>query len=322
MNETVITHGQPNRTKGRPEVKVGDTWNNLTIIAEAGGNGHLRRVECQCSCGSPTKTFLAYSIRLGTNVSCGCYARTAKRKKLGYWRKCKHGTAERSARMGVMNVYRSRAKKYNKPFTLDPNYFEQITSLNCVYCGAPPGNTYRSPNGIGTARQCTYSGLDRLDSSFGYEIGNVVPCCCTCNTAKNDVDPATFKAWLLKAATHALQTHWGCVPAILRKATPPPNSAKHKPKKFENRASYLASLSPLHRANDVEWNSLTTNQLSEKYKVSPAVVRNFRWRHNKPKLQFTVPYLIKRSSRRFVQSIAGLLGEPVPKAVLPDLDAI
>jgi hypothetical protein len=53
-----------------------------------------------------------------------------------------------------------------------------LVSLPCHYCLGP-----LNPTG---------SGLDRLDSSKGYEEGNVVPCCKGCNTQKGNIEMAGF----------------------------------------------------------------------------------------------------------------------------------
>ena len=44
----------------------------------------------------------------------------------------------------------------------------------CHYCGCEPGT--RNKNGL--------NGIDRVDNTRGYEKGNVVPCCGTCNLLK------------------------------------------------------------------------------------------------------------------------------------------
>jgi hypothetical protein len=49
-------------------------------------------------------------------------------------------------------------------------YESLISGKMCYYCEGP-----LNPRG---------SGLDRLDSQLGYEIGNVVPCCSYCNNLK------------------------------------------------------------------------------------------------------------------------------------------
>ncbi|HTF67536.1 MAG TPA: hypothetical protein VK638_33135 [Edaphobacter sp.] len=45
----------------------------------------------------------------------------------------------------------------------------------------------------------TYSGIDRVDSSKDYEKGNMLPCCVTCNRAKN---VQSLKAFLSYLARH------------------------------------------------------------------------------------------------------------------------
>lgn len=49
---------------------------------------------------------------------------------------------------------------------------DDAISVGCDYCGGPLPKTS--------------GGLDRKDSSLGYELGNVVPCCEMCNVAKSD----------------------------------------------------------------------------------------------------------------------------------------
>jgi hypothetical protein len=38
--------------------------------------------------------------------------------------------------------------------------------------------------------------LDRIDSSKGYSISNVVPCCATCNKAKLAMPRDEFLGWI------------------------------------------------------------------------------------------------------------------------------
>lgn len=60
-----------------------------------------------------------------------------------------------------------------------------MLELGCNYCGDPVLNS-------------TGSSLDRLDSSKGYTITNVVPCCKYCNIAKNDRSIPEFIHWIDK----------------------------------------------------------------------------------------------------------------------------
>lgn len=55
-----------------------------------------------------------------------------------------------------------------------------------------------------------YTGLDRRDSSRGYDLDNVVPCCRACNVAKNDMTVDEFRAWLLR-----VYSFWASKPAVI-----------------------------------------------------------------------------------------------------------
>jgi hypothetical protein len=50
-----------------------------------------------------------------------------------------------------------------------------------------------------------YNGIDRLDSSRGYEMGNVVPCCKQCNWAKNDIPYDEFLDWIKRVHRNLIE---------------------------------------------------------------------------------------------------------------------
>ncbi len=62
------------------------------------------------------------------------------------------------------------AAKRDRSYTLTQDQFMSFWQKPCVYCGDP----------IATI------GLDRIDNSKGYEMGNIVPCCKVCNGMKSD----------------------------------------------------------------------------------------------------------------------------------------
>lgn len=64
--------------------------------------------------------------------------------------------------------YRGSAKFRGIKFSLRFENFCQLMSAPCHYCKKPKA-----------------WGIDRKDSRFAYQIGNVVPCCKPCNTAKS-----------------------------------------------------------------------------------------------------------------------------------------
>lgn len=57
-------------------------------------------------------------------------------------------------------------------------YCELMLTKECYYCGGALNNTG--------------SGLDRIDSSKGYSLDNVVKCCKICNQMKNDLGQVDF----------------------------------------------------------------------------------------------------------------------------------
>lgn len=68
-----------------------------------------------------------------------------------------------------------KAKQRNKNFSLSFEEYVIEISKPCHYCGGLL-NTDKN-KGIG---------LDRLDNSLGYDIGNVVSCCGFCNKTRGD----------------------------------------------------------------------------------------------------------------------------------------
>jgi hypothetical protein len=77
--------------------------------------------------------------------------------------------------------------------------FLALSQMNCYYCGRPPQKTFNLSNSkkwhsavFQQHGDFTYNGLDRVDSSKGHYKDNVVPCCCDCNWAKNDMPQEEF----------------------------------------------------------------------------------------------------------------------------------
>jgi len=81
--------------------------------------------------------------------------------------------------------YLARANKKSISFDLSVNDFNLIISKSCVYCG--------SSHKIG---------VDRIDSSLGYTIDNVQPCCGVCNLMKYTYDEEFFLKHVFKVFRH------------------------------------------------------------------------------------------------------------------------
>jgi hypothetical protein len=55
-----------------PKDLIGQVFGRLTVIAQAGRNGHAQRLwECRCECGKP-RVVVGGGLRTGNTTSCGC----------------------------------------------------------------------------------------------------------------------------------------------------------------------------------------------------------------------------------------------------------
>lgn len=70
--------------------------------------------------------------------------------------------------------YKRDAKKRGIMWVLDKEDCETLFIENCHYC-------HRTVDEIGSLM-----GIDRKDSDYDYTVDNILPCCETCNFAKND----------------------------------------------------------------------------------------------------------------------------------------
>lgn len=82
---------------------------------------------------------------------------------------------------GKYSAYKKDAKQRGINFELTFEQFMTFWKQPCVYSGHP----------IETI------GIDRIDSTQGYTINNVVPCCWICNRMKNGLSVADFEAHIL-----------------------------------------------------------------------------------------------------------------------------
>jgi hypothetical protein len=85
--------------------------------------------------------------------------------------------------------YKVDAKQRGVPFDLTKDQFRALTSNNCTYCNQKPSKV---SNPRGAIEEYIYNGIDRYDSNKGYILGNVAPCCETCNYMKRMMNPSEF----------------------------------------------------------------------------------------------------------------------------------
>lgn len=77
------------------------------------------------------------------------------------------------------STYRKRhSDKFDSETCISEEEFSEIAAKECFYCGIG------GPNGI-----------DRIDSTKGYEQDNCTPCCKHCNYVKGNLSLEDFNTW-------------------------------------------------------------------------------------------------------------------------------
>lgn len=161
-----------------------------------------RKWLCRCDCGK-YKEIDKSSLTCGKTKSCGCLS-----SEIASIRGKKHGMKKAIAAAKLVNTkfsgevaiyrdlynqYKSKAKGRKIKFNLNFDTFRQLLSGNCFYCDKKPNQKHNYHGRI-----ILYNGIDRVDSSKGYEEGNVVSCCKVCNMAKSNMPLEEFIAHIEK----------------------------------------------------------------------------------------------------------------------------
>jgi hypothetical protein len=155
-----------------------------------------RLVECQCDCGN-RKFIRMQNILKGMTTSCKCFSlemhsQLMKSDRHPKSNKLPDGVARRN---NLYALYKNSAKKRNLVWDLSIEEFEFLNKQDCVYCGCPPSQSYKSQNNTG---DYIYNGIDRIDSSKGYLKENCQSCCGICNFAKRERTNEEFLDWVKK----------------------------------------------------------------------------------------------------------------------------
>lgn len=161
--------------------ETGKRYNRLLVVSRA-DNHHtgLAAWLCKCDCGNEI-VVTGRGLRRGDTQSCGCLRHS------GRLAKGKSGVNEAFSQMRWQARYRGRA------WLLSRDQVYALTSQPCYYCGAPPGQV----SGYGHGKY-VHNGIDRQDNGLGYTESNCVPCCKTCNRAKDVMSVFDFTTWIIK----------------------------------------------------------------------------------------------------------------------------
>ena len=208
MDLTKIKEQFPEIPVGKAENLRGQKFGKWMVLYRTENNKNNKtRWVCQCSCEKATIRLVeTKSLKSNTSTNCGCERLKTisekndklihKRNEQGeiilkkcsrckewlpldkFWKNkaCKDGycgeckNCQNTAKENRYNLYKKGARSRNLIFEIKKEDFYNLTQQPCVYCGSLEN----------------YNGLDRIDSSIGYIIENVVPCCSICNKMKLD----------------------------------------------------------------------------------------------------------------------------------------
>lgn len=182
--------------KARPTFKdiSGQQFSHLLVKREA---SELRKDnmkdalwECYCDCGNPNPVYRTYKVLKQKKIhSCGCMDNEH--------RKLPNNEANKRR---VLRSYKNNcAKSRGYRWGLTDEEFYNIIQKPCHYCGEVGSIEKYNKS---TNEYFYHNGIDRVDNTKGYIHDNVVPCCTTCNIAKNDMNPDDFYKWIQRLSNH------------------------------------------------------------------------------------------------------------------------
>ncbi|MCB0410535.1 MAG: hypothetical protein KDD29_09975 [Flavobacteriales bacterium] len=176
--------------KGRLEL-TGKRFERLKVLKFVGNKGKHLQWKCLCDCGE-TRIVSTTNLTQGSTKSCGCYRKEISKRSILTLERRALEYGEGSCNV-LYNRYLQTAKKRKLDFQLTREEFKNLTSKDCHYCGSNPSLKVKGKRSNG---EYIFNGLDRMDSNAGYALSNVVPCCKTCNYAKNDMQYKEFLEWI------------------------------------------------------------------------------------------------------------------------------
>ncbi len=114
---------------------------------------------CECDCGN-SSIVSKHALNRKSSTSCGCLRTENSRISL----KNKRPKGIISALKRKFTAYKFNAKKKGRSFELTMEYFHELITSNCDYCGTEPNQLtciYRSKDEENTL---IHNGIDRIDS--------------------------------------------------------------------------------------------------------------------------------------------------------------
>jgi hypothetical protein len=168
----------------------GSTWGEWTVLELPSRTNGFLTINVRCSCGN-IRNIRVHGMINGTSKRC----LPCGRKVVGNKNR-KPGTEWNTWRYR----YKTNARNRNLDFDLAMEQFKEICLQDCFYCGRSPES-----RPISKWTHITANGVDRIDSTLGYNELNCVPCCSVCNRMKLNMNQDLFLEHIGQIYKHLLK---------------------------------------------------------------------------------------------------------------------
>lgn len=164
---------------------AGQRFGSLLVMERSEERSANKKIVWHCKCDCGNESFVqTNNLRSGNSRSCNASV---------HWT-----IPDGDARLYRSNFtrYEQRAKQSGFSFDLTLSSFAELIKQPCFYCGHS-GTNKPIKTGSKVKRE-KVNGIDRIDSSKGYEEGNMQPCCSVCNLMKRHHSHEEFLAHIKK----------------------------------------------------------------------------------------------------------------------------
>ncbi len=176
---------------------VGKIYNSWKVLGYSHTNGKIPFYKCECLECNTEHVVDGRNVRSGQSKRClSCGNINGHDKQKGTIRTTR--SPKEVAEHYLLNTKKTGARKRGYEWSITKADFVKLIYDNCYYCGTRPSNEINPVKWMNMTYSnnddciIKYNGLDRIDSTKGYLLENVVTCCYQCNTAKMDYTQEEF----------------------------------------------------------------------------------------------------------------------------------
>ena len=180
----------------------GKVFGRLTVLnKEPHHYRHHVMWSCRCECGKEVSV-RADALKSGHVRSCGCLMDGHPQSD--------RDTAVRKS-LYLQQIKKRHSRKGWGAECITFQEYKELMKEPCSYCGAEFSNFHKDQLRTGkiiSGLVIRYNGIDRRDNMKGYTKGNSVPCCKTCNKAKQSMTVKEFYDWISRVYHNRLAWEW------------------------------------------------------------------------------------------------------------------